>query len=176
MNDTRVKLEALLLKKDWNNEDRQWMLDYLNSGDVSLLQQICRYQYEDDLKKVEQIIDKKLSRAILRKIYRKTGEKRKRRRLYGFSGGAIAIILLLLLSIYFYRDRSVTQADSSREMVVETKPGQERTLVLGDGTEVWLGPASQLKYPDKCAGKERKVELAGEAFFTVAKNTAEPFI
>lgn len=176
MNDTRIKLEALLLKKDWNDEERQWMLDYLNSGDVTMLQQICRYQYEDDLEKVEQIIDKKLSRNILKKIYRKTDGKRKRRRVYRFSGGAAGIILLLFISVYFFRDRPVMQAGSSNEMVVETKPGQERTLVLGDGTEVWLGPGSQLKYPDKFAGKEREVELSGEAFFTVAENATEPFI
>jgi ferric-dicitrate binding protein FerR (iron transport regulator) len=95
---------------------------------------------------------------------------------YRFSGGAAAIILLLVVFIYFYRGGPATQAGSFHEMVAETKPGQSRTLVLGDGTRVWLGPASRLEYPDKFTGKERTVELAGEAFFTVAENADKPFI
>jgi ferric-dicitrate binding protein FerR (iron transport regulator) len=53
--------------------------------------------------------------------------------------------------------------------------GGERQLVLADGSKVWLNAASTLKYPSSFGGKERMVQLSGEAFFEVAKNPAMPF-
>lgn len=50
------------------------------------------------------------------------------------------------------------------------------SLVLADGSRVWLNAASTLKYPTAFAGNERKVEVSGEAYFEVAHNTAMPFI
>lgn len=53
--------------------------------------------------------------------------------------------------------------------------GGEYEVVLADGTFVKLNAASSLKYPETFVGKERVVELSGEAFFQVAKS-AEPFL
>jgi len=49
-------------------------------------------------------------------------------------------------------------------------------LYLPDGTKVWLNAGTTLKYPVSFKNlKERKVELAGEAYFEVAHNKAVPF-
>lgn len=50
------------------------------------------------------------------------------------------------------------------------------SLILADGTKVWLNAASTLKYPTAFAGNERKVEVTGEAYFEVSHNAAMPFI
>jgi ferric-dicitrate binding protein FerR (iron transport regulator) len=48
-------------------------------------------------------------------------------------------------------------------------------VTLSDGSKVWLNAASSLKYPTAFTGKDRTVELSGEAYFQVAKNVALPF-
>lgn len=57
-----------------------------------------------------------------------------------------------------------------------TPKGMEYSVKLSDGTVVWLNAASELTYPDRFAGKERRVSLKGEAYFDVAKNSKKPFI
>lgn len=49
-------------------------------------------------------------------------------------------------------------------------------LRLSDGTEVWLNAESRLKYPVVFRGKERVVELEGEAYFEVAHVKDSKFI
>jgi len=56
-----------------------------------------------------------------------------------------------------------------------TPKGGQYEVVLSDGTKVWLNAASSLKYPVTFSGKERHVELTGEAYFEVAKNKNMPF-
>ena len=58
---------------------------------------------------------------------------------------------------------------------LEVPNGGEYELKLSDGTRVYLNSGSRITYPSSFAGNERKVELAGEAYFDVTKNT-RPFI
>lgn len=57
-----------------------------------------------------------------------------------------------------------------------TPKGCEYTVVLSDGTKVWLNAASELQYPMRFGKDLRKVSLKGEAYFEVAHNTHCPFI
>jgi len=49
-------------------------------------------------------------------------------------------------------------------------------LVLPDGTKVWLNNASSLRYPTSFSGPTREVQLTGEAYFEVAKNSTQSFL
>lgn len=50
------------------------------------------------------------------------------------------------------------------------------SLALADGTQVWLNAESSITYPTAFAGKERRVEMRGEAYFSAAHDPDKPFI
>jgi transmembrane sensor len=59
--------------------------------------------------------------------------------------------------------------------ILSTPKGGQYQVVLQDGTRVWLNAASSLKYPAVFNGKDRTVELTGEAYFEVAKDVKRAF-
>jgi ferric-dicitrate binding protein FerR (iron transport regulator) len=48
-------------------------------------------------------------------------------------------------------------------------------MQLSDGSHVWLNSGSSIKYPVAFVGKERVVEITGEAYFEVKHNAQQPF-
>jgi transmembrane sensor len=59
--------------------------------------------------------------------------------------------------------------------VLSTPRGGQYQITLPDETKVWLNAASSLRFPTIFAGKQRVVELTGEAFFEVKHNPSMPF-
>lgn len=57
-----------------------------------------------------------------------------------------------------------------------TPRGGEYTIMLADGTKVWVNAATEIRYPVKFSGVERRVHLEGEAYFEVAKDADKPFV
>ncbi len=59
---------------------------------------------------------------------------------------------------------------------MSTPKGRQYQVTLPDGTKVWLNAASSIRYPTLFTGKERQVEIKGEAYFEVQPNKKKPFI
>lgn len=57
-----------------------------------------------------------------------------------------------------------------------TPRGTEYLLTLSDGSRVWLNSDSRLKFPVKFSKGSRRVELVGEGYFEVVKDTSSPFV
>lgn len=57
-----------------------------------------------------------------------------------------------------------------------TTTGGFYSLILSDGTRVWLNSESELEYPVRFGEGERVVKLSGEAFFDVTPDASRPFI
>lgn len=58
---------------------------------------------------------------------------------------------------------------------LSTPIGGQYQVTLPDGTRAWLNAASRLTFPAKFPSGERRVVLEGEAYFEVAKKSAQPF-
>lgn len=56
-----------------------------------------------------------------------------------------------------------------------TPRGGQYQLQLADGSKVWMNAGSSLRFPTSFQGKERVVELTGEAYFEIAKDVHRPF-
>ncbi len=56
-----------------------------------------------------------------------------------------------------------------------TPRGGQYKITLSDGTQVWLNAASSLRYPTIFAGRERVVDITGEAYFEVSPDEHKPF-
>lgn len=59
---------------------------------------------------------------------------------------------------------------------LRTPAGGAYQLTLADGTRVWVNEQTVIRYPERFQGKERKVELWGEAYFDVAHDGTHPFL
>ena len=103
---------------------------------------------------------------------RRVGNVRKRIYHWSLLRG-IAAILLIGLVFLGIQVNQVSKRETSREM--DVNPAFS-TIYLSDGSIVKLKGDSQLEYPQKFNGNTREVNLVGEAFFEIAKDTVKPFI
>jgi ferric-dicitrate binding protein FerR (iron transport regulator) len=73
-----------------------------------------------------------------------------------------------------YTGRQATGTSARDTLLVP--PGGEYTLVLADGTRVYLNSSTGLSYPVPFADDRREVYLRGEAYFEVSADGARPFV
>lgn len=117
------------------------------------------------------------SNTIIKKTEEKLGFKRtniKNRLLKPALKIAASILLIVILGFGFQYVVLQKNQVSLNEYV--SKPGEQKEIVLSDGTKVWLNNASMIIASEPFVGKTREVKLFGEAYFEVAHNHEKPFI
>lgn len=89
----------------------------------------------------------------------------------------VAATLLILVSVVFliYRYTGFDNTSTSRNWLVFSTTDTTDSMMLADGTMIWLNNQSSIRFP-KQFGNERMVELTGEAYFEVAKDSDHPFV
>jgi transmembrane sensor len=95
---------------------------------------------------------------------------------YSAAVGIAASITLVAVLLYLLMYRSAQAPSAVQYQAVQTNPGQRVNVTLPDGTRVALNSDSELQYPKAFSDTLRTVYLRGEAFFTVTKNAAKPFV
>lgn len=93
---------------------------------------------------------------------------------------AVLALAAAMSAVVVERDRiesfvesRVAAAEPMRELA--THVGERIDVRLDDGSTVALGPMSRLRYGRLAGRRTRRVELEGEAYFTVASDKAHPF-
>ena len=118
---------------------------------------------------------------LFSKIEARIKEKQRSKKKYfllGLRNAAAIFILGLILPVIYYS--TLTTSKENRQVVYlkESLSNEKvKKVTLADGTDVWLMSGSTISYPSSFAGNEtRNVEVKGEAFFNVAKDSKHPFI
>lgn len=73
------------------------------------------------------------------------------------------------------KDSGSTEREAQNNQIIVPKGGEYK-LILADGTRVWMNSLSELEFPSRFTGKERRIKLNGEAYFEVVKDKEKPFI
>jgi len=88
------------------------------------------------------------------------------------SAALLAIVVSIGLTIW----KLNSAAPNNVQVVITTKAGEQKTILLSDGSEITLGPSARVVYPKQFAANSRKIALVeGEAFFSVAHEENRPF-
>ncbi|MNK37604.1 fec operon regulator FecR [compost metagenome] len=74
-----------------------------------------------------------------------------------------------------YLVKGNTQDDSQKVNTLSTPAGGKFSVVLSDGSKVWLNASSSIKFPAAFAKENRRVEIKGEAYFEIEKDSSRPF-
>lgn len=88
----------------------------------------------------------------------------------------IASVVVFTLGISYLYQQYNSRNLQPKMSLISVPAGQRVSLLLPDGTSVWLNANSTMQYPASFDSKQRTVILRGEAFFDVAKDKKHPFV
>lgn len=98
-----------------------------------------------------------------------------RRRLAWLTAG-IAVAASVAAIVVFKPGSSHPETRVASINEISTRLGSKTRIQLPDGSIVWLNAGSKLVYDKDFGKEERQVNLTGEGFFDVVKDSARPFI
>lgn len=135
------------------------------------INEVLHQQWEDaNLVSIDPRKEEKILKGIMQKVSYKRND-RIRNKIYRY--GMVAMVAVcMVLSVL------LVMKDSRQEIVYVMNTGHQSidSVLLADGTKIMLGAGSRLTYPREFSGKDRIVELSGQAFFNVAPDKKHPFI
>ena len=95
-------------------------------------------------------------------------------RLFLVLGKAAAILVIPLLAAVLYLTFNHTASDEL--LTLATQKGEQTSVILPDGSKVWLNVDTKLSYPVDYGINSRNLKLEGEAYFEVENKKKLPFI
>lgn len=174
--DTKIQLLQNFLKGSITDQELKNLFVWLNSEKGNL--EFDRLLDEKWLSNKSQATEDIDSSILFARIKSKIEDKQLGRKQFFIrlrNAAAIFILGLLIPTIYFM---ALNQPKDKLVYLKESLSNEKiKTLTLPDGTAVWLMSGSTITYPSSFSGNEtRNVEVKGEAFFNVAKDSSHPFI
>lgn len=89
---------------------------------------------------------------------------------------AAAVAVIVMVGIFAYHRGGDSLRQQFADISVEAPLGSRTSVVLPDGTKVWLNAGSTLSYSQGFGVDGRSVNISGEGYFEVARNEALPFV
>lgn len=102
-------------------------------------------------------------------------DRRRNRHIWPYIAGILSVAALVVAAVLLNVAHIETREDVNWTEV-QTAYGEKKSVLLPDGTIIWLHNESRLLYPDKFTGRTRQVFSSGEVFAEVAKDSRHPFI
>lgn len=87
---------------------------------------------------------------------------------------SVAVLFSLLL--FYITSYMLRPATSVLYTYINTNADSVKQIILDDGSLVWLNYKASLTCPKTFSGSDRFVELSGNAFFEIVKDTLHPFV
>lgn len=126
----------------------------------------------------------RMFREIQARMHAGTAEKKKQKAIFRpkipqWLSYAAVVILLISFSTTAFLYKNLADkiaSDPLRTYRVLVDKGQRASVMLPDGTKVWLNSHTELTYNADYGKENRQVALSGEAYFEVEKDSTSHFI
>jgi len=182
-----IKLIKKFLQKKCNHDEHELVLDWFTHIRYERkLKYIIREHWDEiELESADYDLDTnrlldKLHHLMHLDSYKKIRSQSVYRKVYQQFSKIAAILLLPVLIIsawYFITDGRFFVKEEKTIYAEIYSPLAARTrFELPDGSTGWLNSGSTLKFPVRFRGTQREVNLSGEGFFDVVKDSEKPFV
>lgn len=151
--ETEERVQRWIIADKDTKEKEEASFEYWNELDTEI--NVNTYSA---LKRVNQKIGYSGRQTIHTPFYKKT-----------LQIAAVLIPLLLIAGGYLYYTQN-------KLIEITVAYGNTRHIFLPDSSEIWINSGSNIKYPKSFTDNQRLVYLEGEAYFSVKKDLAKPFI
>ena len=145
-----------------------------------IIQQLQFREFQEDNKRIENLkdrIDIRIRASDVRDEFGTYQEKPTSSNWYrSLAAACLALLFVGALGYYLANQYPPAEQSVSQEVEVRnTRNGQKLMVHLNDGSKVKLNSGSSIKYQKYFSDTSRVIELKGEAFFEVAKDSLRPF-
>lgn len=143
----RLQLLQLINKPEWTNEEREWLLAFLQTDDADSLRVILYESFQQQLATPLTEEEQALAEVMLQNIHTRLGfippqqqvPLISRRLVIYLSAVAAVLVFVIGFSLMYRHQESIPQAESAKVSKADVAPGGDKAvLTLADGTVVLL--------------------------------------
>ena len=162
----------LFIISNQSSDDNSEVIEWINKTEENKEEYILYKNLWAIMQHGNDMPEDKIQEALSR-IREKPNQKKQSFSIWNFVKYA-ALVVIVLMCGYLIGNRDFNYEITMNEIFVPN--GNRSSVVLPDGSKVWINNGTKLIYPEEFKGKNRIVELEGEGFFDVTHDKTHPFI
>ncbi|GAB6119455.1 FecR family protein [Dysgonomonas termitidis] len=134
-------------------------------------------QIEDSSSDIDASLQYKMLRNIRQAVpvHNELPQSFNHKKRWWLAAASIVPILIAIGSYFYFSSENKSPDKPLSPYTFTVEQGQKASIVLPDGTKVWLNSKSKLTCTTGFNIKDRELDLTGEAYFEVAHNKDMPF-